>query len=95
MRWKHANYATISFFERNNVNNWGQSRISLKPKGVAIVCSALIYISNLENKDSSFSVGVLAYPDVLEKVAEILDDDLYFYAKNPSYIYIAAQNEKL
>ena len=47
----------------------------------------------LENKDSFFSVGVLAYPGVLEKVAEILNDDLYFYAKDPKYIYITAQNE--
>lgn len=47
----------------------------------------------LENKNSFFSVGVLAYPGVLEKVAEILDDDLYFYAKDPKYIYITAQNE--
>ena len=47
----------------------------------------------LENKDSFFSVGVLAYPGVLEKVAEILNDDLCFYAKDPKYIYITAQNE--
>lgn len=47
----------------------------------------------LENEDSFFSVGVLAYPGVLEKVAEILNDDLYFYAKDLKYIYITAQKE--
>ena len=47
----------------------------------------------LENKDSFFSVGVLAYPGVLEKVAEILNDDLCFYAKDPKYIFITAQND--
>ncbi len=47
----------------------------------------------LENAESFFSVGLLAYPGVLEKVAEILGDNFYFYAKNPSYIYITAKNE--
>lgn len=47
----------------------------------------------LENEGAFFGVSVLAYPGVLEKVAEILDDDFYFYVKNPSYIVLSAQNE--
>ena len=46
----------------------------------------------LENKDSYFSVGTLAYPGILDKIAEILDSDFYFYAKNPNCIFIMAQN---
>lgn len=47
----------------------------------------------LENEGAFFGVSVLAYPGVLEKVAEILDDDFFFYVKNPSYIILSAQHE--
>ena len=39
-----------------------------------------------------YSIGVLAYPGVLEGIAEILDADFCFYARNPSCIFIMAQN---
>ena len=47
----------------------------------------------LENKDSYYSIGVLAYPGVLEGIAEILGGDFYFYAKNPSCIFIMAKSD--
>lgn len=45
------------------------------------------------NLDCYHSVNTLAYLGVLEKIAEILDDDFYFYAKNSIYSTITPCNE--
>lgn len=47
----------------------------------------------LANTDVFHGVSVLAYPGVLEKVAEILDDDFVFYAKNAAYVILSASNK--
>lgn len=50
-----------------------------------------IYI--LHNEDEFYGVGILAYPEILDRIAEFLDDDFYFYSKNSIYSTIIACNK--
>lgn len=48
----------------------------------------------LTNPNSYHSVSALAYPGVLEKIAEIFDDDFVFLSKNSNYVMLAPLNKK-
>ena len=47
----------------------------------------------LHNAKNFYGVGILAYPGMLDKIAELLEDDFYFYAKNSIYSTITPCNE--
>lgn len=47
----------------------------------------------LRNTKDFYGVGMLAYPGMLDKIAKILNDDFYFYARNSIFICITACNE--
>lgn len=46
------------------------------------------------NPDCYHSVSTLAYPGVLEKIAEILDDDFVFLAKNSNCVWVSPANRE-
>ncbi len=48
----------------------------------------------LENTDSFYGASVLAYPGVLERVSEILDENFYFYAKKAAYVVLSGAEVK-
>lgn len=48
----------------------------------------------LINPDSYHSVSALAYPGVLEQIAEIFDDDFVFLSKNSNFVMLAPLNKK-
>ncbi len=47
----------------------------------------------LHNLEEQYGASTIACPGVLAKVAEILDDDFYFYGKNATFLYVSACNE--